>query len=356
MTEDLHPPASIGVPASPAEPLRHGLNNAATGGVWRVRGAHADAVLKIARPPHPERAHLAWPTSDEPGHWNYWRRELLAYQTGVAASAYGDAGIGVPQVLDVVERADGGVELWLEDVGGTAGFDWAVPRLARFAYELGAGQARWIGRVPDHAWLSRGWLAQYSHEGPSRSVRLPDGAWDSPQVAGPWPAPVRAGLRRLWAERARVLAAAESFERTLCHLDVWPSNLVDVDGTSVLLDWSFVGAGAIGEDVANLIVDSCADGLMDVALLPQIAQSCVESYIKGLRDGGWTGREDRVRAAVAACGAAKYSWLGPAFLGRALRDDTRRTSYGQDGSAADAVRRLSDLVALIARWADSILG
>jgi hypothetical protein len=187
-------------------------------------------------------------------------------------------------------------------------------------------------------------------------VKLPDGAWDSAQAVAAWPATVRAGLARLWAERARMLAAAESYERTLCHLDVWPSNLVDADGISVLLDWSFVGTGAVGEDVANLIVDSCADGLMDMALLPQIAHSCVEAYLSGLRDGGWSGREDRVRSAVAACGAAKYCWLGPAFLGRALREETGRTSYGQDDSAAAAVSRLSDLVTLVAQWADTVLG
>jgi Phosphotransferase enzyme family len=356
MTEGLYPPASVGAPVSPPEPLRHGLGNAATGGVWRVRGANAGAVLKIARPPHPERAHMAWPTSDDPAHWNYWRRESLSYESGLAASAYCDAGIAVPQVLDVIERADGGVELWLEDVPGDAGFDWEVPRLARFAYELGVGQARWIGRVPDHAWLSRGWLAQYSCEGPGRSVQLPEGAWDSAQAAAVWPSSVRAGLARLWAERARVLAMAESFERTLCHLDVWPSNLIDASGTSMLLDWSFVGEGAVGEDVANLIVDSCSDGLMDMALLPQIAHSCAESYISGLRDGGWSGSEDQVRSAIFACGAAKYSWLGPAFLGRALREETGRGSYGQDDSAAAAVRRVTDLVTLVAEWADSALG
>ncbi len=57
-------------------------------------------------------------------------------------------------------------------------------------------------------------------------------------------------------------------------------------GTSVLLDWAFTGDGAVSEDVANLIVDSCADGLMDVALPPEIAESATDRYLAGLRDGG----------------------------------------------------------------------
>src|ERR1700735_5197759 len=66
----------------------------------------------------------------------------------------------------------------------------------------------------------------------------------------------------LGATRDRVLAAAESGERTLCHLDVWPANLIDGNGSSVLLDWAFTGEGAVGEDIANLIVDSFAAGLL----------------------------------------------------------------------------------------------
>ncbi len=194
-------------------------------------------------------------------------------------------------------RADGGVKLWLADVAGAAGWQWPVPCLARFAYELGVAQSRWAGRLPDHPWLSRRWLSQYLAEGPPR---LDDAHWDHPSVA------------------------------------VWPANLVDQDQTSVLFDWSFTGDGAVGEDVADLIIDSCTDGLMDVGLLLEIEQSAADCYLHGLREGGWTGSADAVRTTIAACGAAKYSWFAPAVAGRAARDRISQSSYGQDTSAAAA--------------------
>jgi hypothetical protein len=344
----------VGDQVTAVEPLRHGQGNAATGGIWRLRGPAGAAVLKIATPPGPVAANAAWPTSDNPEHWNYWRREVLAYETGLAAAAY--PAIATAPVLAVNSRADGRVELWLADVGGPGGFGWPVPRLARFAYELGAGQARWAGRVPDTPWLSRRWLAQYLAGGPIRHVRIEDTDWDHPSVASAWPAPVRDGLRRLWAQRDRVLAAAEAAERTWCHLDVWPPNLVDDAGTSVLLDWSFTGEGALGEDVANLIIDSFADGLMDPALLPELAHDTTERYLDGLRDGGWSGSADAVRFAIASCGAAKYSWLAPSRAGQAARDQLRPGHYARDTSAASLVERLTGLVAHIAGWAASVLG
>lgn len=153
-----------------------------------------------------------------------------------------------------------------------------------------------------------------------------------PGVAS-WPAGVRRRLRELRSSHSRLVAIAEAAERTLCHLDVWPANLIDHDGASVLLDWSFAGDGAVGEDIANLIIDSCADGLMDAALLPEIEASAIDGYLRGLRDGGWTGSADAVRSTIAACGAAKYSWFAPAIAGRAARDHIGQSSYGQDSSA-----------------------
>lgn len=349
------PPPVVGGVVVEAEELRHMHGNAAIGGIWRVRGPAGSAVLKLATPPAPETADAVWPTSGEPTHWNYWRRESLAYEAGLAATAYGGE-ITAPDMLQVSPRADGTVELWLADVSGAGGFDWPVPRLARFAYELGAGQARWAGRMPDFPWLSRRWLAQYLDAGPSRFVRVHPADWDHPAVAAAWPAEVRRRLRRLWAERKRVLAAAEASERTLCHLDVWPANLIDDNGTSVLLDWAFAGEGALGEDIANLIVDSFADGLMDVARLPELAESVTDRYLEGLRDGGWPGSADAVRSAIAACGAAKYSWLAPARAGSAARDELGKASYASDTSAVSRLQRLAGLVALIAEWAALIDG
>jgi hypothetical protein len=345
-------PRALGEIVLPAEPLRHGLGNAATSGIWRVRGTAGSAVLKVTRLPTAADTPKAWPTSDDPAHWNYWRREALAYETGLAATAYAGAGITAPALLETRTRPDGGVEVWMADAGGTEGFGWPVSRLARFAYELGAAQARWAGRVPDAPWLSRRWLARYLAEGMAPMVSIDAADWDHPSVAA-WPVKVRRRLRQLWTDRDRVVAITESAERTLSHLDVWPANLVDDAGTSVLLDWSFTGDGAVGEDVANLIVDSFTDGLMGVALLPELADRATDGYINGLRDGGWSGSADSVRTAIALCGAAKYSWFAPAFIVRAIRDELGNGSYGQDASAAAAISRLTGLVTLLADWADA---
>jgi len=299
----------------------------------------------------------AWQTSDEPEHFNYWRREALAYETGFADAAYRDGGIRAPILEDLVTLEDGSVEMWLQDVPGIDGFGFSVARLGQFGYELGVGQARWVGRVPsadEVPWLSRGWLRQYVANGPGNNVRVNDDEWDHP-VARVWPDDVRQTLRRLRESRMAVLAAVEALPRTVCHLDCWPANLIeDPTGASVLLDWAFVGEGAVGEDPANLIIDSVTDGLMDAALLPEIAEAVSAGYARGLADGGHRTSEVDVRRAIATCAVAKYNWLGAAAIGAAVRGRARTPSYNQDDSAEETLRRISGLAALLADWADGL--
>lgn len=346
-------PDRIGGAVVAVEELRHNKGNEATFGIWRVRGSQGSAVLKIFRPPTSSWSGF-WSTSEDPNHWNYWRREPLAYTTGLASTAYGECGLVPPELLAVDHRPGGMIELWLDYVDGAEGFDWPTSRIARFAYELGAGQARWAGRVPASEWLSRRWLAQYMAGGPSRGVYVRDADWDHPRVAV-WPSWVRQELRRLWNERGRALAATEAAERTLCHLDIWPANLIDRQGKSVLLDWAFAGEGAVGEDVGSLILHCFTDGLMPAARLSEVAETSTDKYLEGLRDGGWSGSRDRVRMAIAAGGVAKYSWFGPAVLGRAINDDPGTSSYSRDVSPESAVQRAAELVAFIAEWSRTVL-
>jgi hypothetical protein len=354
---DFHAlPSIVGDDIRSIEALTHNEGNAATGGIWRVTGSRGSAVVKIATPPDINAdGSGAWQTSDEPAHWNYWQREVLAYRTGFAGEIYAEAGITAPALLDAAERADGSIELWLEDKPGAPATAWSVARLGVFARQLGMAQGSLAGNLPAKPWLSKRWLRQYLENGPSKRVHIDESHWDHP-VARPWPRPVRAALRRLWVMREQMLTVAEAAPRTLCHLDVWPTNLIDDDGTTVLLDWSFVGEGGIGEDVSNLIVDSVTDGLIDAQLLPEIDATVTDAYISGLAEAGWRGSADEVRRAIAASGAAKYSWFAPALVSRVLRNETVGSQYyGQDRSHAEALERLSGLVSLLASWSEMSL-
>jgi hypothetical protein len=343
------PPASIGTVVDVIEPT-HNKGNAATGGIWLVRGTASSAVLKIAkRPTDPPSGTAAWPTSDDPGHWNYWRREPLAYTTGVT-SAYADAGILAPSLLDVSDLPDGSTALWLGEADGEPGTSWTPAAFGEFARRLGAAQATWAGRVPPQPWLSRRWLAAYLARTPVWVRWEVD--WDHP-LGKVWPSWVRERLARLWSGRNEQLARAEQAPKTLAHLDVWIMNLFSASAGYTLLDWAFVGEGGLGEDPANLIVDSVTDGYLPVALLPEIDAAVTEGYLAGLRDGGYTGSLDRIRQAIRAYGAAKYAWFAPGVLGRCIHEGTvGHASYGVRGTAEEELERLTGLVTMLASWAD----
>jgi hypothetical protein len=245
------------------------------------------------------------------------------------------------------------VALWLEDVAGLPGADWGVDRLADVARRLGAAQAAWAGRPLPHPWLSRRWLRQYVA---SKPVAEPV-PWDHQRAADVWPGGVRAGLRALWERRGELLDLAESLPRTTCHLDVWPMNLIAREGPGdevVLLDWAFAGAGAVGEDIGNLIPDSVADGLIDPGLLPGIDAAVTDGYLAGLRAGGWRGRDAEVRRAIAVTGAAKYCWLAPRMLQR-LEDGGGAGFYDRRGATQALAGRLG-MLSLVAGWGRVALG
>jgi hypothetical protein len=334
------------------EPLVHNPKNAVTAGISRVSADGWSAVLKVLSPGRATDSH--WAASDDPSHWNYWRREAYVYESDLAA-AYRPAGLDAPRLLGRVERPNGRIALWLEDVAGTAGGTWPLERYAQAARSLGLAQGRLAseGSIPEHPWLSRGFLRTYSGARPADWRLLDDDdAWRQPLVRDHFPPGLREQMLRLHRDRERFLGLVESLPRTLCHLDVWPNNLIARDEReTVLLDWSFVGDGALGEDIGNLIPDSIFDLFLPADCLPDLDELVFGNYVEGLRAGGWTGDERRVRLAVCAS-AVKYTWLVPFMLTRA--GDEEHLDYGGAGTVS-AARRYAErgaTFAFLVNWAD----
>ena len=334
------PPADLVAPHHRAEELLHNAANGATGGIWRVFRDGGTVILKVATPPDRDRSHR-FAAGADPGHWNYWRREVLAYSTGFAAGAY--AGIAVPGLLGVEDRADGSTALWLQDVAGVPGTACGPEQLGDLAYSLGAGQARWLGCPPADGWLARDWLRDYTTA--QSPPAEPD--FDHPVAVAAWPPALRADLRALWDGRDDVLASVDGLPRTLCHHDVWPSNVILAGGGPVLLDWASVGPGAVGEDAANLILDSFFDGLIDIGLLDDVIAAVGAAYRRGI---GAAVDARTVRRAIMLTGAAKYYWLAPRMLAAVDEPPSGVRVY----DSRDAVARFhgrAPVLGVVARWA-----
>ena len=125
-----------------------------------------------------------------------------------------------------------------------------------------AGRRRWLGRALAVARLPRD--VQRVEAVRRRAARrtTPPGLTRGSLATS---APHRAGIARLHEQRDRLLALSLACPRTLCHLDLWPANIIrPADDPIVLVDWSFCGDGALGEDLGNLIPDSVFDLFLPV--------------------------------------------------------------------------------------------
>lgn len=304
----------VGGPGVPiVEPVGHTVVASATAGIWRVRVGERSAVLKVLA--HAPGGTGNWRSGASEDHWYYWRREAEAYGSGLLASLAG--GLRAPTCHLVAERDDGSVALWLEDLRGAPATAWPIERYGAAARHLGRAQGEFAcGRPPPtDRWLSRGWLRAYLTQRDGDLALLDDPtAWRHPLVAAAFPDPPVEELRAMRGGQDRFLAALDAMPRTLAHLDLHPANLFDADGGTAVVDWAFVGIGALGEDPGNLVPDAALDFHVPPHQLDRLHATVLDGYAAGLRDAGWDGSTEQVRLSMAATMAAKYAWIGPAIL------------------------------------------
>ena len=203
------------------------------------------------------------------------------------------------------------------------------------------------GALPRHAWLGRDWLRWYLRQRDGDLALLSDpAAWRAPS-AKRWLSPFGGdALLGMRADQDRFLAALDGMPRTICHLDLHPGNLFGTDAGTVVIDWSFVGIGALGEDVGNLVADACLDFHVDGEDLDDVFAAVLEGYAEGLR--AYTVPTERLELAMRATIAAKYAWIAPAMLRAAV--DGRDTLKGRP--VEESFARWSPVVSFLLRSAD----
>jgi Phosphotransferase enzyme family len=254
--------------ACSAEPIASGTG-AATGAITRLAGRarvggeqKAFVVIRKEFRPLMTGRHAAG--AADPRHWAYWRREPLAYASGVLPAG---PGLAAPRCYGVVDDV-----VYLRDVDAAP----ESPHVA--ARRLGAWQAS--TPVPDLPWLAGHQLAQ--------RLAVSDLDWSTVD-ADP-------RLASIWSQRDDLLAALRPVPSVLSHGDFHISHLVAADEATVVLDWATLGISPVGADLAHLALSTLDDLIAD--------------YLVGL-DGRFATRLVRVGYAttLALTAASRVHWM-----------------------------------------------
>lgn len=262
-------------------------------------------------------------TSSTPAAWNYWKREILTYESGLVANLGGN--LVTPQCYAITEHTNNEWRVWLESVEETVEI-WPLNRHAIAAQHLGQFNGGYLrGRVlpAEEPWMFRGRSRGWSTRAEEHFRAFQQYAASSPGKR--W-------LRHESVERVNklirahhsLLAILDRLPVCLCHHDAFRRNLLArdaIDGTTqtVAIDWSMFGYGGIGEDAG--IATANALMWLDVphVLAREMEEITFESYVRGLRDVGWRGdvrfaRFGYVTAASLAIGVGFVVVLGAIVL------------------------------------------
>ncbi|MBB2903038.1 hypothetical protein FHR75_003874 [Kineococcus radiotolerans] len=336
--------------------LRFNPDNATTGVVERVLAPDGTTRIhkQLRRAGTVTTAPAHWTSSATRSDWNYWAREAEVYTDPRLQASLTGTGLDLPTAD--VRPGEEGIDLWLEDVPGTAGADFTLDDHVATATALGRWQARPLQPTP--AWASHGFLRAYSTSRPGDLTLVDDtaeadAAWEQPLIRGTWPPDLRSGWARLLAHREDLLRVMETLPRTLCHLDAWVANVIRrPNGEVVLLDWAFAGDGAVGEDLGNYLPDAVFDLFWPAERLAELEAACWPAYLAGLRAGGWDGTDRDARLGVVAS-CVKYTWLLPLLLQKAA--DTEHDAYHQRADAVHLHHQRGVALSHLVRWCDEAL-
>jgi hypothetical protein len=273
-------------------------------------------ILKIIRSPDGH---------DDPASLRYWKREALAYQSGLL-DQLPDI-LSAPRCFGVVEQSGMETWLWLEEVMDELSGRWSLDQYGQVARHLGQFNAAGFGKRSQltQPWLTKGQLRSWvGNNAPEYSPNI----LAHPLVARAWPNDIYEWMLRVWSEHEAWIDRIEHQPQTLAHLDAFRRNIFSQWNKrsslqTVMIDWAFVGSAALGEEIAPLVAASLNFLDFDIAQAKALDQVVFEGYLEGLREAGWRGEPSAVRSTYAAASILRYC-IGVSGVAHMVADESQR--------------------------------
>lgn len=268
--------------------------------------------------------------SNDPQDWNYWKREILAYQSGLLEDLPGQ--FSAARCFGVFEYVNDEFWIWLEGITDIVGEVWPLEQYGVTARHLGQFNGAYLlGRpLPNYSWLSEGRVKNWLKiaEPSLRNLRsivqnALNQLWLSESDVN--------RILDLWADRHRLLAALAKLPRTFCHHDAFRRNLFAQKNAAglehtVAIDWQMVGTGAVGEEITPLVAVSLGFMNVEMQYAKELEDIVFAGYMDGLGDAGCQVDERMVRFGYTASASLMAGVAGAALWIPDFLDDKSRAS------------------------------
>ena len=245
--------------------------------------------------------------SADPTAWNYWKREVLVYQSGLLTDLPGN--LVAPRCIAIKEHPEQEFWIWLEDIIENEPKVWPLDNYGLAARHLGQFNGAYLMAKarPQYPWLSTSQFHQRLTLAKPNVSELPRLS-QLPIFAGLLPSDSVQHCLALWTEREQFLSLLNQLPQTLCHHDAFRRNLMARDTEAgqtqtIAIDWAELGTGVIGTDIVSLLTGSLRFTEFNINGIAELDRLIFAGYIDGLHDVGWQGDERLIRFGYTALAA-----------------------------------------------------
>ena len=289
--------------------LKPGLGNPTSLGVYRVKGVAGEPFTLVVK--HLANGLPMMDTSD-PTHWNYWKREIVFFESPLAERI--PKSIGYPKYLGQSTLSDGTVLFWNADLGDLEKSKWTwadCVNATKLVAELNSidstdlDQYEWLNRTQVEGWdeFREGFFVPMHPKVVELAKARPDTA-AALEVFGPF-------LPRQDFIGEIMHAGRQSF----VHGDFNLNNLVPVSNESyslIALDWQLAGVGRVGGEIASIFNTARELGVIE-GTAEQFEELC-KVYTDRFNELSEPIELDEVRLAAAATGFFIIAGVGFFFV------------------------------------------